>query len=303
MRFFSFFILLSFTFMGPLQAKAQGHGAYCSQADSTASTQNCLKRHLDSAQKRLNKIYTALNVGLDSEKRDELKALQKSWLEYRDAECMWEAARSENTSLKRINELSCMARVTEDRADILTVANDPDTKMGGVREYGSFPRWMNVVAKDNPDVQWDYSGRTGYDMNCDGEDEYLMQGVRTSPIDLPKLEEGDDQAQGAAAYSKEVVFAVTLNPSTGRPISQSFAFDVQKTVADEDHLTAICSDKVEVTYSNQVLAKAADSDDVAPNCNARLTLGSKGCAGKIITMVGKGFAVLELPVEEAKTKE
>ncbi len=34
------------------QSFAQGHGAYCEQADSTAATQTCLKRHLDTAQKQ-----------------------------------------------------------------------------------------------------------------------------------------------------------------------------------------------------------------------------------------------------------
>ena len=88
MRFFIFFLLLSFVSFPVFEASAQGHSQYCSQADSTAAIQKCLKRHLDSAQNRLNKIYTSLSDGLEGEQKEELKELQKNWLRYRDAECM-----------------------------------------------------------------------------------------------------------------------------------------------------------------------------------------------------------------------
>ena len=82
-------------------------------------------------------LYKKLGEKFDDEKLKEIQELQTSWLAYRDAECMWEADNSDTASLKIINELSCMARVTEDRADILSVIYSSDE--AGQREYGTFP--------------------------------------------------------------------------------------------------------------------------------------------------------------------
>ena len=81
------------------QANAQGHGGFCEKADSTAATQACLKRHLDSAQRRLNMVYQKLSGQLEDEDKTSLEELQQSWIAYRDAECEWESTQSETCLL------------------------------------------------------------------------------------------------------------------------------------------------------------------------------------------------------------
>ena len=299
---FSFIISVLITVFGfamfsAQQAQAQGHSLYCSQADSTAATQNCLKKHLDTAQRRLNRIYKKLNNKLEDKKKTELAELQKSWLTYRDAECMWEAKNSETTSLKRINELSCMARVSEDRANILSVLYDDEENLDGVREYGSFPRWMNAAAKDNSGTYWNYGGRTGMDLDCDGEDEYVMSGIQITQLKMDKTEEGEEQIP--QNYNMNIIIALAQNPPIGRPVIQTFKFLVNAD-KNEDN---ICSDKISMKFiAAQPVKKISEEDNVEESCSAKLEVKSSGCDAKYIAWTGKEFS-LEVQEVESTAKE
>lgn len=285
MRFFWSFLTLTaiFCFLVPFAslAQAQGHQAFCGKADSTAASQQCLKRHLDSAQKRLNKVYQNLSSNLTPEKLGELKELQKTWLAYRDAECMWEAKSSETLSLKRMNEISCMARVTEDRADLLTIAYGEGDIKGVQREYGSFPRWMNALAKDNTGVFWDYDARTAVDLNCDDEDEYIMQGVVTTPI-----KKSAEDVQNIT-FTQQQIIAVVQNPTTGRPQSDIFKFSV----TGADGKDTFCSDKVSLNVSEGAEQSSTKESEKEKTCATVLTLSQKGCQDKVISWAGKNFTL------------
>lgn len=278
-------LFLAITAFNTPQASAQGHGIYCEQADSTAATQACLKRHLDTAQKRLKTVYDNLNAIMDDEKRQELTDLQKSWLAYRDAECMWEAENAENPSLKRTNELSCMARLTDDRADILTIAHDDKIELGKVREYGSFPRWMNVVAQENKDIYWNYGGRKGFDLDCDGEDEYVMSGFKTEAVKidayLKEPEEGEEEKSlPHSVFKNHMTVSISQNPSVGKPTAQIFKF----LVSDDEGKNNICSHNMSVSF--------AEGDVITednPTCNAKLIMKTGNCEPKTIIWTGKDF--------------
>ena len=256
MRFFLTFCFSFFIFSAPVLA--QGHEAFCQQADSTAASQACIKRHLDSAQRRLNKIYQKLNAELKDEKLEELKELQKTWLLYRDAECMWESGRVMTPAVRRIHELSCMARVTEDRADLLMVAYADGEAEGLRQEYGSFPRWMNVLAKDYPDVFWNYGRRSSFDLDCDGEDEYIMQGIKTVVQKSDKSEKDEEEDQNLKkGFAKEVVVAIVQNPPTGRPKPKIFDFSV----TEDDSSDSVCSDAITVEFLQKPEIKAEPNED------------------------------------------
>lgn len=314
MKFIKSALLLFVLSVMPTQAIAQGHSAFCGQADSTAASQECLKRHLDSAQKRLNKVYKELGGKLDADKLTELKELQSTWLNYRDAECMWESENSVTPSLKRVNELSCMARLTDDRADLLTVIYGDGTDSVSQREYGSFPRWMNALAKDHSDIYWHYGGRTNMDLNCDGEDEYVMRGVRVSALKMdksktdPKPDADGKEVEAAPVnliYEAKTVIAVTQSPPTGRPNAKIFEFPVQA----EDSADAACSENISFQFGEkpEVAAAAPEEGEVPQEqaCRAYLQLNQKGCAPKIISWTGKEFAleVEQAPEENKKETE
>ncbi|PJF38803.1 MAG: hypothetical protein CUN55_16220, partial [Phototrophicales bacterium] len=90
MRFFFALFMAVFVVVTPHVVHAQGHSLYCSRAQSTAEIQKCLTRHVDSAQNRLNVIYTKLTTAMNGDALRALKKLQAQWLDYRDSECSWE---------------------------------------------------------------------------------------------------------------------------------------------------------------------------------------------------------------------
>lgn len=283
MKFFLFFLflgLVSFSF----NAHAQGHSAYCNMADSTAAVQSCLKTHLGAAQKRLNQIYDSLYQKLGTEKkRNELKELQQSWLKYRDSECKWESESTETPALKRINELSCMARVSEDRADLLGVISTDEEFARTPREYGSFPRWMNVLAKDYPSIYWNYGKRSAIDLNCDEEAEQIMVGMSAKPSQL--------QDQSEPLYNQEIILSIVENPSTGRPKAKLFKFPLVK----EDLEGSICMD-----FTNYSVKKAVLEEDESGKCPLFLEVTHGTCRPKIIQWDGKNFILQKQPNLEIK---
>ena len=237
------------------QANAQGHGGFCDKADSTAATQACLKRHLDSAQRRLNMAYQKLSGQLEGDAKTSLEDLQQTWIAYRDAECEWESTQSETASIQKLNSTSCLARVTEDRADLLSVIYNDGKASDEPREYGSFPRWMNVIAKDAPSVAWFYGLREAVDLNCDDEDEHLMRGI---------------DKKGNAYLS------ITQNPAIGRPKSQNFMYLKDK---------GVCWDGITFTPHS----KKKEGEEEA--CTSYVEVKAKDCEGQSIIWTGKKFAV------------
>lgn len=276
MRFFIFClfaILLSFS---SEKAVAQGFDVYCYGVETTADIQSCLKKHLDDAQTRLNTVYKKLEEQLPENKRAELSDLQKIWLGYRDAECLWEAQDSEPSSLKQVNDLFCMARVTDDRADVLSVLSNDTQPLIGMREYVSFPRWMNVIAKENPATYWHYESRQVFDLNCDGQDEFVMQGIEVTPV---AADPSDGQA---SAFNNKVIVAVVENPAVGRPKSTVFKF----LVTPEDSQNTLCSGDIDVQFvPNESLEGVADS------CNAQMLVKTPNCIAKTIKASGKTFVI------------
>lgn len=307
MRFLMILSVFGILFFAPTLVKAQGHHGFCAQADSTAATQSCLKHHLDSAQKKLSRVYKKLADKLEGDSLEELKELQKTWLTYRDAECMWEMDRSIAPSLKRVNEMACMIRVTENRLDLLTIALSDNSKNGEPREYGSFPRWMNVVAKDHPDIFWNYGKRSSFDLDCDDEDEFIMQGFTTKKQQSTTKQQNDKEGEetpSSLSFEKNLVLAVVQNPPIGRPTAKIFSFPVQDGEGDE----TVCSDAVTIGYDYKAKEKlvheaAEGKESPAMACNAYLKINNKGCSPKIISWTGKEFALEAKDAVEDKSEK
>ena len=175
---------------------------------------------------------------------------------------MWESQQHDDIALKRVNELSCMARVTEDRADLLTFTYGDDAVMPG--ELGTFPRWMNVVAKENPKVFWNYATRMQADLNCDEQAEAIMVG------------------RGVA---NDVHVVVVENPSVGKPSVNSFEFLARDLETDE-----LCLDDIVI----QVQDRENNLEDEL-SCGKMLNV--KNCSVKTIQWTGKSFDI------EAEEKE
>ncbi len=167
--------------------------AYCDTVESTADLLECVNRHHEEAMDRLNTVFenlahpAVLEAGGDSATEDKTGAqkihnAQKAWITYRDAECDWEKSQAENPSDERIDELSCLATLTEARTERLALIqgrkNDSEQ-----RKYGTWPRWMNLLSREYPDTFWRHNSFMRVDLDCDGDEEYLLTGVRVSPAE------------------------------------------------------------------------------------------------------------------------
>ena len=250
------------------------HSLYCQGVDSTAGVQDCLKRHRDSAQKDLNKIYDAMVGSLEGDDLKKLKEIHEHWLAYRDQECDWEAERTANASLKQINKMSCLARMTEARAALLKTAHTDDADPDKQRQFSSFPRWMNALAKDQPSIFWDYGARLSGDLNCDGNDDLIMSGLL--------LEKGVRHTEdGILEYPASYYVAISDNPPTGRPQAQILKFDVGG--------QNICALPVRMSVQ--------DGEMTEKGCSAKLVLQSEGCDPAMIVLTGKSYGLYTKPEE------
>ena len=287
-----FLIISGIVFGLPSNAAASQLG-YCDQTDSTAAAVRCLKRRVDAEQKRLNEVYEKLGKTQSVEALETLKSLQKDWLLYRDGECEWEAAQAETSSLSQVNKLSCVAKLTEDRADVLSLVLSDAEQPGQPRQVGVFPRWMSALAKDNPNVFWDFANFTRGDFDCDGDDERAMTGVV-----LPASKTGEQ--------TPFVIVALSENPPTGRPSSQLLTFPVQTIqkdeTKDESIQPALCDTAVMLKVI-EVDMPADKKDDSKPAaCHTRLQVKDKSCPSIDLVWSGKTYQILSPEMPEGKDK-
>lgn len=263
--------ILAISVYGPAADAQSAHSLYCQGIDSTAAVQTCLKRHRDDAQRDLNKIYDVMTSTLEGEDLEKLKEIHEIWLAYRDAECTWEAERTANKSLRQINKMSCLARMTEARTDLLRTAHLDDTGSDAQRQFSAFPRWMNALAKDQPEIFWDFGGRLSGDLNCDGQDDLMMSGIL--------LKSGmRHQEGGTLEHSASYYVAISDNPPTGRPQAQILKFEV----GDAN----ICALPVKMSFT-------ADTDK--EKCDSKLILQSAGCDPAMIVLTDKSYGLYTKP--------
>jgi len=248
-------ILLSCAMVLPLKASA--NDIVCEKSSSTATTIACLKKKLQNNQALLNDVYADIAETLSGDRGESFKDLQKSWLNYRDAECMWEVEQLKGASLHTLHELRCMDKVTRNRIELLSSLHN-DEAIHNLSDINGFPRWMNVAAQEKPDIYWRYGERMAVDLNCDDDNEYVMQGLAV------KKEE---------SY---IVVAIAQNPEVGRPKLQ--------------YLSAIPSelDSCNVPYTLKTLSKAQEE----ASCNIRLALSAADCKNQEIKWDGKEFKIL-----------
>lgn len=84
---------------------------------STYEMVECLKGKTASWDKRLNAAYQKLLKEIQPKQREQLRIAQRSWVQYRDANCLfWSLGEG---TIARIEAGDCMYRMTKDRAEEL----------------------------------------------------------------------------------------------------------------------------------------------------------------------------------------
>ena len=175
----------------------------CQTASTSADVMRCLTHNHEKAQETLNQVFRALSTKKSGEALKDIETLQKLWIEYRDQECAAEVEALSTEALKRIEGLKCQARLTRERITAIqrTVASETGSPTLGEPPNAQQPRWINALAEQYQDVYWQYGGTHNGDLDCDGDDEFVLSGIVFN-------EEVSDY---------ETVLAISENPHTGKP--------------------------------------------------------------------------------------
>lgn len=111
-------------------AEARMYGAdyeACSQ-QATADIVECVKASAKTWDRRMNGAYKSLMQRSEPGQREPLKAAQRRWVEYRDANCGFYAAGG--GSLSPVATAECLRAMTQQRACELEAANMPEGAAG-----------------------------------------------------------------------------------------------------------------------------------------------------------------------------
>lgn len=93
---------------------------FCVKAETPADKQACTQKRYENAENILKFQFEAFTRFLSNTPHaEEIKNTQNAWIEYRNKECSFEAGFFEEEITKRTLELSCLSRLTEQRALVL----------------------------------------------------------------------------------------------------------------------------------------------------------------------------------------
>jgi uncharacterized protein YecT (DUF1311 family) len=101
-------------------APAPADDTDCKNAMDQQSMNRCADTDYQKADAALNAAYSKLMAVLDdSGFKTKLKAAQRSWIQFRDAECTFETADNEGGSIHPMVYSGCLTRLTEERTKAL----------------------------------------------------------------------------------------------------------------------------------------------------------------------------------------
>lgn len=221
------------------------HAGFCEGISSTAAALKCVSRHKVTAEENLRKVSDALVKNRDEETRKQFIDTQNAWLAYRNEECSWEKSLVESDVAQRLYEASCLASLTENRANQLSYALKSSSGESAVPEFSYTSQWMNRVFNNYPDVYWTTKKRVSIDLDCDGRNEEIMTGI---------VPDYDSQTK---SYNLSAHIAVATNPVIGQPQITDFILPVAPDgQAESTDGVVLCSRNfslsgVEKTYNNE----------------------------------------------------
>ncbi|MGB3264074.1 MAG: lysozyme inhibitor LprI family protein [Microcoleus sp.] len=108
----------------PLQIAQQPN---CKSPQTTLDMNMCSSQEFKAADTKLNQLYQQLRAKLNSKQKQRLTVAQRTWIQFRDRTCDYEAGKFEGGTLAAPTYVYCRARVTQERVkdleDYLEEAN------------------------------------------------------------------------------------------------------------------------------------------------------------------------------------
>ncbi len=91
-------------------------GEGCRNASTTAAMRACENARYQAADLRLNGLFAQLMKDLDPSRREKLRAAQRAWLQFRDANAEFLASAAAGGTLEPLLRITALADMTEARA-------------------------------------------------------------------------------------------------------------------------------------------------------------------------------------------
>lgn len=101
-------------------AQAGDRNVDCNNATNQNDMNYCAEEDFNKADKALNAAYKTAMADMDAAMKAKLKAAQRAWVAFRDAECDYESMSEEGGSMQPMVYSGCRARLTKDRTQDLT---------------------------------------------------------------------------------------------------------------------------------------------------------------------------------------
>lgn len=194
-------------------AVAQNPFGSCENVKSSAEALKCVKDNKEKAQAKLNKLFEQVAKTLDEDDLVRFRNAQREWVQFRTEQCQLEQQLARVESLRTLYRLECIEKLTLARlahVGKLIEWHESDQP----REFGDYPRWVNIIEQDHPDIVWDLKSRVNADLDCDGKDEHAITGV-----EIRNGETSQTGESGEDIFDISVAIGILKNDNANRPES------------------------------------------------------------------------------------
>lgn len=193
-------------------AEARNTFGACDNIKSTAEAMECVKTKKEKAQKDLNELFDKFAGTLETDELAVFRNAQKEWLKFRGQQCELESALAQKDSLKTLYKMECIEKLTRSRLAHLgglmgwSSSDEP-------REFGKFPKWVNVIEAEHPNIFWELKSSVTTDLDCDGDKEHALTGIEI----LSDQKSGTSSKNAADNYHLVVAIGIIEDTKSGQP--------------------------------------------------------------------------------------
>ena len=96
----------------------------CSNPQTTLEMKICASQDYEKSDKKLNQVYQQLKPKLRENQRKKLVDAQRTWIDFRDKNCDFEASGVEGGTLEPVVKLGCLTNITNQRVKDLQRYSD-----------------------------------------------------------------------------------------------------------------------------------------------------------------------------------
>ena len=263
LRILFLFSLIAMTLIATMsqlgQADAQNPFGDCDNIKSAAEAMECVKSSKEKAQQELNELFEDSASKLKAEELSQFRDAQREWTSFRTQQCNLEAKLAKNDGHRQLYRLKCIEKLTHERISYLSELNTWN-KSPKQREFGEYPRWINVLEETHSDIVWDMKSRVKTDLNCDGQEDIAVSGIQIHSKMHMSKDNINPHSNDQTEFKIGITIGIVENSQAHQPKISLKKFYLKSAKADDtDHFNptqdepslSICSPHVQLRIINQ----------------------------------------------------